>query len=60
LFKWILNGVFFAIIIFYILLNCLDFDQMNSKGHMADIWAVSITLYTCIIIVFFQYYLLGR
>ena len=51
LIKWISHGVFFGIGIFLIILYSLDDQALNVDGGMADIWVVSIILYTSIIFV---------
>lgn len=51
LLSWIMNGAFFGIAIFLMIMNIMDNEQINVHGEMVDIWMVSITLYTTIVLV---------
>lgn len=48
---WISTGVAFGTAIFLMIMRCVDTEVINGLGYNADIWVVSIMLYTCIIFV---------
>lgn len=48
---WIFNGAVFGIAIFLMIMNIMDNEQIDENGEMVDIWMISITLYTTIILV---------
>ena len=48
---WILQGMIQGAFMFLTILYCLDDQSMNQQGHMIDIWFISITTYTCIILI---------
>ena len=48
---WIFQGMVYGIAMFWVILTCLDDQSMNSDGQMVDLWYISITVYTCIILI---------
>ena len=51
LFGWIFNGAIFGVAIFVMIMKIMDMEQIDENGEMVDIWMVSITLYTTIVLV---------
>ena len=51
LLSWIINGIMFGSSMFVTMLFCVDDDPLDSSGVTTDIWAVSISLYTCVVFV---------
>ncbi len=48
---WILQGVVYGAGMYLVIVFCLDDQAMNSTGEMIDVWYISISLYTSIILV---------
>ena len=48
---WIFQGMLYGAAMFIIILICVDDQAINQKGQMIDIWYVSITTYTAIILI---------
>ena len=48
---WISQGILYGVGMYVTIVICLDDQAMNSTGQMIDVWYISITLYTCIILV---------
>ncbi|CAG9321794.1 unnamed protein product [Blepharisma stoltei] len=50
-FKWVINGFFHSLIIFFIPLYALSEGIMNKKGDNYDFWTFSITAFTCVLFI---------
>ena len=48
---WLVIGIFQAISIFFICFNSFKFDMLQNKGYNSDIWSISITIFTSIVLV---------
>lgn len=48
---WIFQGMFYGSAMFVVVMICVDDQAINSDGQMIDIWFVSITVYTAIILI---------
>ena len=48
---WIFQGVLYGWLMFLVILYCLDDQSMNKDGQMIDLWYISITVYTAIILI---------
>jgi len=47
---WVFIGLMFGLVIFLGIIYAVDAEAINSSGHMADVWYVSILTYTAVVL----------
>ena len=49
--KWISHGILLGTVMFFMVIYFIKNQALQAEGYTADIWFISLTLYTCIITV---------